>query len=52
MRRQFLAYRAEKYAIGMPKVSGKSPGYAVTAQAEQLEALAEYKLVDIQRSGD
>jgi len=43
-----LAYRAEKYAIGMPKVSGKSPGYADKAQIEQLGVLAEYLLVDIQ----
>jgi hypothetical protein len=43
-----LAYRAEKYAIGMPKVSGKSPGYAEKAAAERLQALAEYLLVDIE----
>jgi mono/diheme cytochrome c family protein len=43
-----LAYKAEKYAIGMPKVSGKSPGYAAQAHEERLEALAEYVLVDIQ----
>jgi mono/diheme cytochrome c family protein len=43
-----LAYKAEKYAIGMPKVSGKSPGYADNAQIEQLSVLAEYLLVDIE----
>jgi hypothetical protein len=43
-----LAYRAEKYAIGMPRVSGKSPGYADKAQTEQLGVLAEYLLVDIE----
>jgi mono/diheme cytochrome c family protein len=43
-----LAYKAEKYAIGMPKVSGKTPGYADKAQSEQLGVLAEYLLVDIQ----
>jgi len=42
-----LAYKAEKYAIGMPKVSGKSPGYADKAQTEHLGVLAEYLLVDI-----
>ena len=41
-----LAYRAEKYAIGMPKVSGKTPGYAERASPETLGALAEYLLVD------
>jgi hypothetical protein len=43
-----LAYKAEKYAIGMPKISGKSPGYSEKAAAERLRALAEYMLVDIQ----
>lgn len=43
-----LAYRAEKYAIGTPKVSDKSPGYAGKVRDENLEALVEYKLVDIQ----
>lgn len=42
-----LAYRAEKYAIGMPKLSGKTPGYAERANEETLKALAEYLLVDI-----
>jgi mono/diheme cytochrome c family protein len=44
-----LAYRAEKYAIGMPKVSGKTPGYADKAEEETLRALAEYLLVDMQQ---
>ena len=43
-----LAYKAEKYAIGMPKVSGKSPGYADKTQSEQLGVLAEYLLADIE----
>jgi mono/diheme cytochrome c family protein len=43
-----LAYKAEKYAIGMPKFSGKLPGYSEEAHAERLRALAEYMLVDIQ----
>ena len=44
-----LAFRAEKYAIGMPKaVSAKSPGYSETAAEERLRALAEYMLVDIE----
>lgn len=43
-----LAYKAEKFAIGMPKVSGKSPGYADKAHGERLRALAEYLLVDIE----
>lgn len=42
-----LAYRAEKYAIGMPGVSAKTPGYAERASPETLRALAEYLLVDI-----
>ena len=42
-----LAYRAEKYAIGMPKVSGKTPGYSDKAAPEMLESLAEYLLVDL-----
>lgn len=42
-----LAYRAEKYTIGMPKVSGKSPGYADKVDAEKLALLAEYLLADI-----
>lgn len=41
-----LAYRAEKYAIGMPKVSAKTPGYGDRASREAIEALAEYLLVD------
>jgi mono/diheme cytochrome c family protein len=41
-----LAYKAEKYSIGMPSASAKSPGYATKARAEKLEALAEYLLVD------
>jgi len=42
-----LAYKAEKYAIGMPSASAKSPGYGGKARAEKLRALAEYILVDI-----
>lgn len=42
-----LAYKAEKYAISMPAVSGKAPGYADKATPETLRALAEYVLVDI-----
>ena len=42
-----LAYRAEKFAIGMPKVSGKSPGYGDKVEVETLEVLAEYMLVDV-----
>ena len=41
-----LAYKAEQYAIGMPKVSGKTPGYSDKALPEKLEALAGYLLVD------
>jgi len=43
-----LAYKAEKYAIAMPAVSGKAPGYADKATPDALAALAEYVLVDIQ----
>ncbi len=43
-----LACRAEKDAIGTPRVSGTSPGYAGKVSDENLEALAEYLLVDIQ----
>ena len=43
-----LAYKAEKYAIGMPKFSGKTPGYAEKANEDTLGALAQYLLVDIQ----
>jgi mono/diheme cytochrome c family protein len=46
-----LAYKAEKYAIGMPAVSGKSPGYGDKAHAERLRALAEYMMVDIHTPG-
>ena len=42
-----LAYKAEKYAIAMPAVSGKSPGYAGKVNEGTLEALAQYVLVDI-----
>ena len=41
-----LAFKAEKYAIAMPAVSGKSPGYAGKVNEGTLEALAEYVLVD------
>jgi hypothetical protein len=43
-----LAYKAEKYAIAMPAVSGKAPGYGDKATPEALAALAEYMLVDIE----
>jgi len=43
-----LAYRAEKYSIGMPKVSGKAPGYAGKVSEDRLRELAEYLMVDIQ----
>lgn len=42
-----LAYKAEKYSIGMPSASAKSPGYADKARTEKLKAIAEYLLVDI-----
>jgi len=41
-----LKYRAEKFAIGMPAVSAKSPGYANKARADKLQHLADYLLVD------
>ena len=44
-----LRYKAEKYAIGMPAASGKSPGYAAKAREEKLRNLAEYLLVDVQK---
>jgi hypothetical protein len=47
-----LASKAEQYAIGMPKVSGKSPGYAGKADEVTLGALADYVLVDIQSPGN
>ena len=47
-----LAFKAEKYAISMPAVSGKAPGYSDKANAETLTALAEYMLVDVPPSGD
>jgi hypothetical protein len=37
-----LACRAEEDDIGMPKISGKSPGYADKASAERLRALIAY----------
>jgi cytochrome c553 len=43
-----LAYKAEQYAIAMPAVSGKSPGYAGKVNETTLAALAEYMLVDVQ----
>lgn len=43
-----LAYKAEKYAIAMPAVSGKAPGYRDKATPDTLRALAEYVLVDIE----
>jgi len=42
-----LAYKAEQYAIAMPAVSGKSPGYAGKVSEATLASLAEYMLVDI-----
>jgi len=42
-----LAFKAERYAIAMPAVSGKSPGYAGKVNETTLAALAEYMLVDI-----
>jgi mono/diheme cytochrome c family protein len=47
----YIASRAERYALGMPKASGKTPGYADKAREATLEALAEYLLVDLPRSG-
>lgn len=47
-----LAYKAERFAIGMPSASGKSPGYGGKARTEKLRALAEYILVDPQNPGD
>jgi hypothetical protein len=47
-----LAFKAEKYAISMPAVSGKAPGYSDKANSETLMAIAEYMLVDIPTSGD
>jgi len=46
-----LAYKAEKFAIGMPGHSGKSPGYENKARAEKLRALAEYLLIDPPQPG-
>ena len=47
-----LAYKAERYAISMPAISGKAPGYADKATPETLAALAEYVLVDVPTSAD
>jgi mono/diheme cytochrome c family protein len=47
-----LAFKKEKYAIGMPATSAKSPGYGEKARAEKLKALAEYLLVAVQEPGD
>jgi len=47
-----LAYTAEKYAIGMPKFSGKTPGYADKADEATLRSLAQYLLIDIQTPGN
>ena len=46
-----LRYKAEAYAIAMPAVSGKAPGYADKATPETLAALAAYMLVDIPAPG-
>ena len=43
-----LALKAERYAISMPAVSGKAPGYADKANAETLRAIAEFMLVDVE----
>ena len=43
-----LAYKAEQYAIAMPAVSGKSPGYAGKVNEATLESLAAYMLIDVQ----
>ena len=43
-----LAHKAEQYAIAMPAVSGKSPGYAGKVNEATLVSLAEYVLVDVQ----
>lgn len=43
-----LAYKAEQYAIAMPAVSGKSPGYAGKVNEATLDSLAAYMLVDVQ----
>lgn len=45
-----LAYKAEKYAISMPAVSGKAPGYGDRATSEALAAIAQYMLVDVPTS--
>jgi mono/diheme cytochrome c family protein len=47
-----LAFKAEKYAISMPAVSGKAPGYGDNANPEALAAIAEYMLVDVPASRD
>jgi mono/diheme cytochrome c family protein len=47
-----LAFKAETYAISMPAVSGKAPGYADKANPETLAALAEYMMVDVPVSAD
>jgi mono/diheme cytochrome c family protein len=41
-----LARIAGNYAVRMPGMSGKTPGYADKAREEKLRALAEYLLVD------
>jgi mono/diheme cytochrome c family protein len=43
-----LKFKAEKFAIGMPSASGKSPGFADKARADKLRALAQYLMVDVQ----
>lgn len=47
-----LAYKSEKYAVGMPGHSGKYPGYDEKARTEKLQALAQYLMVDVHWPGD
>ncbi|MEE4271177.1 MAG: c-type cytochrome [Thermoanaerobaculales bacterium] len=47
-----LKYRTEKFAIGMPAASAKSPGYADKARAEKLKHLADYLLIDPEFASD
>ena len=47
-----LAFKAERYAISMPAISGKAPGYGDRVNPETLSAIAEYMLVEIPSSAD
>jgi hypothetical protein len=47
-----LKYKAEKFSIGMPAASAKSPGYAAAARAEKLDRLADYLLIDPEFTSD